>query len=191
MWRSGWHKLLHRVNLEEHCPVWDPQWIRHEPRRGGRLHATVLGPVDALAKIVPGLLSASTWLGSNHFIFSRSIYCSLGMTTLKRSHVCTCSTTWAPISSAPMDPTATAPCSLCPFWIVTTIGTNRIWLTRTNTYIRSSCPPTREEAIKLYQACADELQRRFMVNLPLFMAKIVSKDGVEELPIIKANAFAK
>merc|ERR1712128_300022 len=33
-----------------------------------------------------------------------------------------------------------------------------------------SCPPTREEAIKLYQACADELQRRFMVNLPLFMS---------------------
>merc|ERR1711970_1591936 len=47
-----------------------------------------------------------------------------------------------------------------------------------------SCPPTREEAIKLYQACADELQRRFM-------GKIVSKDGIEELPIIKANAFAK
>ena len=50
-------------------------------------------------------------------------------------------------------------------------------------------PPTREEAIKLYQACADELQRRFMVNLPLFACKIVSKNGVETLPVVKANAF--
>ena len=50
-------------------------------------------------------------------------------------------------------------------------------------------PPTREEAIKLYQDCADELQRRFMANLPLFAAKIVSKNGVETLPVIKANAF--
>lgn len=50
-------------------------------------------------------------------------------------------------------------------------------------------PPTREEAVKLYQACADELQRRFMVNLPLFACKIISKDGVETLPTLKANAF--
>lgn len=50
-------------------------------------------------------------------------------------------------------------------------------------------PPTREQAVELYQACADELQRRFMVNLPLFACKIVSKDGVETLPVIKANAF--
>ena len=50
-------------------------------------------------------------------------------------------------------------------------------------------PPTREEAISLFQKCCDELQRRFMVNLPLFRCKIVSKDGIEELPIVKAKAF--
>lgn len=57
-------------------------------------------------------------------------------------------------------------------------------------HYNKSCPPTREEAIKLFQACADELQRRFMVNLPLFAAKIVSKSGIEELPIVKAAAFS-
>ena len=30
-----------------------------------------------------------------------------------------------------------------------------------------------------------------MVNLPVFKCKIVSKDGIEELPIVKANAFDK
>ena len=57
-----------------------------------------------------------------------------------------------------------------------------------NIVIRDA-PPTREEAVKLYQACADELQRRFMVNLPLFACKIISKDGVGTLPTLKANAF--
>jgi len=50
-------------------------------------------------------------------------------------------------------------------------------------------PPTRDEAVALLQKCCDELQRRFMVNLPLFKVKLVSKDGVEELPQIKAKAF--
>lgn len=50
-------------------------------------------------------------------------------------------------------------------------------------------PPTREEAIALFQKCCDELQRRFSINLPLFRLKIVSKDGIEELPIVKAKAF--
>merc|ERR1712228_198835 len=50
-------------------------------------------------------------------------------------------------------------------------------------------PPTRLEALALFQKCCDELQRRFMVNLPVFKCKIVSKDGIEELPIMKAKAF--
>ena len=58
-----------------------------------------------------------------------------------------------------------------------------------NNCVIRDAPPTREEAVKLYQACADELQRRFMVNLPLFACKIISKDGVETLPTLKANAF--
>nr|XP_033813383.1 proteasome subunit beta type-2 [Geotrypetes seraphini] len=40
---------------------------------------------------------------------------------------------------------------------------------------------TREEAIALLKKCFDELQRRFILNLPSFNVRIIDKEGIHEL----------
>ena len=57
-----------------------------------------------------------------------------------------------------------------------------------NLYLRS-CPPTLKEGIDLVQKCCDELQRRYLINMPAFRLKVVTKEGMKELPVIKPKAF--
>ncbi|XP_067679274.1 proteasome subunit beta type-2-like [Haliotis asinina] len=42
-----------------------------------------------------------------------------------------------------------------------------------------------EEAMKLLQQCIDEVQKRFIVNLPNFRVRLVTKEGIKDLPVIK------
>ncbi|XP_046563978.1 proteasome subunit beta type-2-like [Haliotis rubra] len=42
-----------------------------------------------------------------------------------------------------------------------------------------------EEAMNLLQQCIDEVQKRFIVNLPNFRVRLVTKEGIKDLPIIK------
>ncbi|XP_046372400.1 proteasome subunit beta type-2-like [Haliotis cracherodii] len=42
-----------------------------------------------------------------------------------------------------------------------------------------------EEAMTLLQQCIDEVQKRFIVNLPNFRVRLVTKEGIKDLPIIK------
>ncbi|ESP05311.1 hypothetical protein LOTGIDRAFT_181139 [Lottia gigantea] len=44
-----------------------------------------------------------------------------------------------------------------------------------------------DEAMKLLQQCIDELSRRFIVNLPTFNVRVVNKDGIKNLGILKAK----
>ncbi|KAJ8033138.1 Proteasome subunit beta type-2 [Holothuria leucospilota] len=44
---------------------------------------------------------------------------------------------------------------------------------------------TREEAQGILQKCLDEVQRRFIINLPMFQVRIIDKDGVHDLPNLR------
>ncbi|PVD23493.1 hypothetical protein C0Q70_16765 [Pomacea canaliculata] len=46
---------------------------------------------------------------------------------------------------------------------------------------------TREEAIGLLQKCVAEIQKRFLVDIPQFRARFVSKDGIVDAGFIKPN----
>ncbi|CAM9623871.1 proteasome subunit beta type-2 [Petromyzon marinus] len=47
---------------------------------------------------------------------------------------------------------------------------------------------TREEAVEILQKCAQEMHKRFLVNLPAFTVRIVDQGGVHDLPTIRASA---
>mgnify|MGYP003730393957 CR=1 FL=1 len=57
-----------------------------------------------------------------------------------------------------------------------------------NIFLRN-CPPTLEEGISLVQRCCDELQKRYLVNMPSFRLKVITKDGMKDLPNIVPHAF--
>ncbi|KAK6172008.1 hypothetical protein SNE40_018413 [Patella caerulea] len=44
---------------------------------------------------------------------------------------------------------------------------------------------TQPEAMKLLQQCIDELSKRFIVNMSSFNVRMVSKDGIQNLGVIK------
>lgn len=46
---------------------------------------------------------------------------------------------------------------------------------------------TKEDAVKLLNKCIDEVQKRFIVNLPTFKVRCISKDGIEDLPDMAAG----
>jgi len=48
---------------------------------------------------------------------------------------------------------------------------------------------TVQEAQDILQKCVDEVQARFLVNLPAFKVKIISKDGIKDLADLKPHAF--
>ncbi|KAH0631124.1 hypothetical protein JD844_005256 [Phrynosoma platyrhinos] len=50
---------------------------------------------------------------------------------------------------------------------------------------------TREEAIEVLKKCLEELQKRFILNLPSFNARFIDKDGIHEvtnIPLLKSVA---
>ncbi|KAL8220548.1 UNVERIFIED_CONTAM: Proteasome subunit beta type-2 [Gekko kuhli] len=50
---------------------------------------------------------------------------------------------------------------------------------------------TRAEAIEILKKCLEELQKRFILNLPSFNARFIDKDGIHEVdnvPLLKAAA---
>uniref|UniRef100_A0ACB8FQ91 Proteasome subunit beta type-2 n=1 Tax=Sphaerodactylus townsendi TaxID=933632 RepID=A0ACB8FQ91_9SAUR len=50
---------------------------------------------------------------------------------------------------------------------------------------------TRAEAIEILKKCLEELQKRFILNLPSFNARFIDKDGihdVDNIPLLKAAA---
>ncbi|XP_068221017.1 proteasome subunit beta type-2-like [Palaemon carinicauda] len=49
---------------------------------------------------------------------------------------------------------------------------------------------TKDEGYALLKLCVNEIKRRFIVNLPKFRVRMVSKDGVKELPVIVAEGEA-
>lgn len=48
---------------------------------------------------------------------------------------------------------------------------------------------SREEGYKLLQRCVNEIKKRFIVNLPKFKVCVISKKGVEDLPVIEATGY--
>ncbi|CAH1774921.1 unnamed protein product [Owenia fusiformis] len=46
---------------------------------------------------------------------------------------------------------------------------------------------TQEGAIKLLHQCIDEVQKRFIVNLPTFKVRCINKDGITDLPDLRAG----
>ncbi|RXG57318.1 Proteasome subunit beta type-2 [Armadillidium vulgare] len=48
---------------------------------------------------------------------------------------------------------------------------------------------TREEGYKLLQRCVDEIKKRFIVNLPKFKVCVISKKGIEDLPVLEAKGY--
>lgn len=49
---------------------------------------------------------------------------------------------------------------------------------------------TQDEAYELMKKCVAEMKRRFIVNLPKFPVRLISKDGLKELPVIIAEGEA-
>ncbi|XP_047495414.1 proteasome subunit beta type-2-like [Penaeus chinensis] len=47
-----------------------------------------------------------------------------------------------------------------------------------------------EQAYELLKKCTSEIKRRFLVNLPKFRVRIISKDGIKDLPHIVAEGEA-
>ncbi|XP_078485390.1 proteasome subunit beta type-2-like [Ciona intestinalis] len=48
---------------------------------------------------------------------------------------------------------------------------------------------TRDEAVILLRKCMEELKKRFIVNLPAVLIRIVDKDGVHTLPLLKEQDY--
>ena len=48
---------------------------------------------------------------------------------------------------------------------------------------------TVDEAKDILQKCVDEVQARFLVNLPTFNMKVVNKDGISDVGILKPHPF--
>ncbi|KAK3090984.1 hypothetical protein FSP39_016244 [Pinctada imbricata] len=44
---------------------------------------------------------------------------------------------------------------------------------------------TQDKAVELLNKCIQEIKRRFIINLPAFKVRVVNKDGIHELPMIK------
>ncbi|XP_013405017.1 proteasome subunit beta type-2 [Lingula anatina] len=44
---------------------------------------------------------------------------------------------------------------------------------------------TQEDAVKLVQRCVNEINKRFLVNLPAFKVRVINKDGIQDLPDVK------
>ena len=44
---------------------------------------------------------------------------------------------------------------------------------------------TQDEAVDLLKKCIDEIQLRFIVNLPAYTIRVINKDGVKDLPTLK------
>ncbi|MPC28656.1 Proteasome subunit beta type-2 [Portunus trituberculatus] len=49
---------------------------------------------------------------------------------------------------------------------------------------------TEDEAYELMKKCISEVKRRFIVNLPKFRVRLISKDGLKDLPVIVAEGEA-
>lgn len=47
---------------------------------------------------------------------------------------------------------------------------------------------TKDEAVKLLGRCVNEIQKRFLVNLPEFSVRIIDKEGIHELPVVGATS---
>ncbi|CAI9727871.1 proteasome subunit beta type-2 [Octopus vulgaris] len=46
---------------------------------------------------------------------------------------------------------------------------------------------TEKDAYQLLHTCLDELQKRFVINLPSFHVRVIDKNGIRELPTIHSN----
>ncbi|XP_041358029.1 proteasome subunit beta type-2-like [Gigantopelta aegis] len=46
-----------------------------------------------------------------------------------------------------------------------------------------------EQTMVLLQMCIDEVQKRFIVNLPSYRVRLVGKDGIKDVPVIKPKPF--
>ncbi|XP_060071050.1 proteasome subunit beta type-2-like [Ylistrum balloti] len=44
---------------------------------------------------------------------------------------------------------------------------------------------SQDEALELLQRCVNEIRKRFIINLPAFKIRVVNKDGIQELPMLK------
>ena len=49
---------------------------------------------------------------------------------------------------------------------------------------------TREEAYEILQKCVAEIQKRLIVSLPNFQVKVVDKDGIHAMDVIKSKNLA-
>lgn len=49
---------------------------------------------------------------------------------------------------------------------------------------------TKEAGYELLKKCIGEVKRRFIINLPKFQVRIISREGVSDLPIIVAEGEA-
>lgn len=47
-----------------------------------------------------------------------------------------------------------------------------------------------QEAYELLKKCAAEIKRRFIINLPKFRVRIISKDGIKDMPHVVAEGEA-
>uniref|UniRef100_H2YT84 Proteasome subunit beta n=1 Tax=Ciona savignyi TaxID=51511 RepID=H2YT84_CIOSA len=48
---------------------------------------------------------------------------------------------------------------------------------------------TKEDAVILLRKCMEELKRRFIVNLPAVCIRIIDKDGIHTLPLLKEQDY--
>lgn len=48
-----------------------------------------------------------------------------------------------------------------------------------------------EDGITLVKLCIQEISKRFLVNLPMYKVKVVDKDGIRDLPVIRGGELVK
>lgn len=46
---------------------------------------------------------------------------------------------------------------------------------------------TQEEAYEVLQKCVVEVQKRLIINLPNFQVKVLDKDGIRQMKVIKSK----